>query len=115
MHAVNHLLKFWEDQMSESHRSSNFFFRRTPSHYHMMLLVMSAYYNGKSLSVEELKTKLFYTSRPKSSIIINEACESGFFYLERTDTDKRRKHIKPSEIFITEFRDYLAILKEISA
>ena len=114
MHAVNHLLEFWETQMSESHRSSNYFFRRTPSHYHMMLLVMSAHYNNQNLSVEELKTKLFYTSRPKSSIIINDACKSGFFYLQRTDTDKRRKHIKPGEMFIKEFKDYLSILKEIS-
>tara|TARA_Y100001949_G_C15908734_1_gene295904 strand:- start:506 stop:853 length:348 start_codon:yes stop_codon:yes gene_type:complete len=114
MEAVNLLLKFWETQMRKSHRSSNFFFRRTPSHYHMMLLVMSAYYNNKTLSVEELKTKLFNTSRPKSSMIINEACERGFFFLERTDVDKRRKHIKPSELFINEFKDYLSTLKEIS-
>tara|TARA_B100000029_G_scaffold171602_1_gene167967 strand:- start:627 stop:974 length:348 start_codon:yes stop_codon:yes gene_type:complete len=114
MKEVNLLLKFWETQMRKSHRSSNFFFRRTPSHYHMMLLVMSAYYNDKTLSVEELKTKLFNTSRPKSSMIINEACERGFFFLEKTDADKRRKHIKPSDIFIAEFKDYLATLKEIS-
>ena len=114
MEAVNLLLKFWETQMRKSHRSSNFFFRRTPSHYHMMLLVMSAYYNNRTLSVEELKTKLFKTSRPKSSMIINEACERGFFFLERTDIDKRRKHIKPSELFINEFKDYLSTLKEIS-
>ncbi len=114
MKEVNLLLKFWETQMRKSHRSSNFFFRRTPSHYHMMLLVMSAYYNDKTLSVEELKTKLFNTSRPKSSMIINEACERGFFFLEKTDADKRRKHIKPSDLFIDEFKDYLATLKEIS-
>tara|TARA_X000001036_G_scaffold20970_1_gene17608 strand:- start:1103 stop:1450 length:348 start_codon:yes stop_codon:yes gene_type:complete len=114
MEPVHLLLKFWEEQMRKSHRSSNFFFRKTPSHYHMMLLVMSAYYNQKTLSVEELKTKLFNTSRPKSSMIITEACERGFFYLERTDVDKRRKHIKPSELFIKEFTDYLATLKNIS-
>jgi hypothetical protein len=114
MEPVHLLLKFWEEQMRKSHRSSNFFFRKTPSHYHMMLLVMSAYYNQKTLSVEELKTKLFNTSRPKSSMIITEACERGFFYLERTDVDKRRKHIKPSELFIKEFTDYLETLKNIS-
>ena len=108
------LLNFWEDQMKQSHTSSNYFFRKSPSHYHMMLLVMSAHYNNQNLSVEELKTKLFYTSRPKSSIIINDACKSGFFFLERTDADKRRKHIKPSDLFITEFEHYLVILKEIS-
>ena len=64
------LLDFWEDQMRQSHTSSNYFFRKSPSHYHMMLLVMSAYKEDKKLSVEELKTKLFKTSRPLSLIHI---------------------------------------------
>ena len=50
------LLDFWEDQMKQSHTSSNYFFRKSPSHYHMMLLVMSAYKTKQKLSVEELKT-----------------------------------------------------------
>ena len=77
------LLEFWEDQVRRSHSSSNYFFRKSPSHYHMMLLVMNSYKKGEKLSVEELKTKLFKTSRPKSALIINEACENNFFYLEK--------------------------------
>ena len=73
------LLEFWEEQMKHSHRSSNYFFRKSPSHYHMMLIVMSAFKSDQKISVEELKTKLFKTSRPKSALIINEACEKGFF------------------------------------
>ena len=108
------LLNFWEDQMKKSHTSSNYFFRKSPSHYHMMLLVMSAYKSNEKLSVEELKTKLFKTSRPKSALIINEACEKGFFYLEKTSEDQRKKHIKPSASFIEEFNDYLSTLKNLS-
>ena len=109
------LLSFWEDQMKQSHTSSNYFFRKSPSHYHMMLLVMSAYKELKTkLSVEELKTKLFKTSRPKSALIITEACEKGFFRLEKTSTDQRIKNIVPSESFIKEFNDYLDTLKNIS-
>ena len=88
------LLDFWEEQMKQSHRSSNYFFRKSPSHYHMMLLVMSAYKLDKKISVEELKTQLFRTSRPKSALIINEACEKGFFFLERTSIDQRKKKYK---------------------
>ena len=109
------LLDFWEEQMKHSHRSSNYFFRKSPSHYHMMLLVMSAYKHDEKLSVEELKTKLFKTSRPKSALIINEACEKGFFYLEKTSIDKRKKNVKPSKLFIDEFHDYLITLKSLSA
>ena len=108
------LLEFWEEQMNQSHRSSNYFFRKSPSHYHMMLIVMAAYKSEQKISVEELKTKLFKTSRPKSALIINEACEKGFFYLEKTAHDQRKKNIKPTESFVEEFEDYLKKLREIS-
>ena len=108
------LLMFWEKQMRKSQSSSNYFFRKSPSHYHMMLLVMTAYFNNRNLSVEELKTKLFKTSRPKSALIINEACEKGFFHLEKTSRDQRKKNIKPTESYIKEFNDYLIALKNLS-
>ena len=108
------LLKFWEEQMKQSHRSSNYFFRKSPSHYHMMLIVMAAYKEMRNISVEELKTRLFKTSRPKSALIINEACEKGFFVLERTSTDQRKKNIKPTESFEKEFNEYLTTLKNIT-
>ena len=107
------LLDFWEEQMKQSHRSSNYFFRKSPSHYHMMLLVMSAYKQNQNISVEELKTQLFKTSRPKSALIINEACEKGFFFLEKTSIDQRKKNIKPSTSFVKEFEDYITTLKNL--
>ena len=108
------LLEFWEEQMKQSHRSSNYFFRKSPSHYHMMLIVMAARKSENTISVEELKTQLFKTSRPKSALIINEACEKGFFYLEKTSTDQRKKNIKPTESFTKEFDEYLTTLKNIT-
>jgi len=113
MKDTKNLLQFWEEQMRRSHRSSNYFFRKSPSHYHMMLLVMSAHKLDQKLSVEELKTKLFKTSRPKSALIINEACEKGFFFLEKTSTDQRKKNIKPSVSFVKEFDDYIITLKNL--
>ena len=107
------LLKFWEEQMKQSHRSSNYFFRKSPSHYHMMLIIMSAYKQNQMISVEELKTRLFKTSRPKSALIINEACEKGFFFLEKTSADQRKKNIKPTESFTKEFDDYITTLKNL--
>ena len=80
----------------------------------MMLLVMHAFKYKENLTVEELKTKLFKTSRPKSALMINEACEKGFFFLEKTSGDQRKKHIKPSESFIEEFNQYLETLKNLS-
>ena len=113
MKNTKNLLEFWEAQMKQSHRSSNYFFRKSPSHYHMMLLVMSAQKSGEELSVEELKTKLFKTSRPKSAIIITEAVEKGFFKLEKTSNDQRKKFIKPTDSFNREFDDYISTLKNL--
>ena len=101
------LLKFWEVQISKSQHASNYFFRKTPSHYHMMLVVMTAYFKQQNLTVEELKTKLFKTSRPKSSSMINEACKESFFYLEKGSLDKRIKYIRPTKKFIKEYDTYL--------
>ncbi len=114
MKSTKNLLDFWEEQMRHSHRSSNYFFRKSPSHYHMMLLIMSYHKQNKYITVEELKTKLFKTSRPKSALIINEACEKGFFYLEKAVDDQRKKNIRPTESFVQEFEDYLKKLREIS-
>ena len=114
MKTTKELLNFWEDQMKLSHTSSNYFFRKSPSHYHMMLLVMNAFKYSENLTVEELKTKLFKTSRPKSALMITEACEKGFFFLEKTSNDQRKKNIKPTNSFISEFEDYLKRLREIS-
>ena len=113
MKDTKNLLEFWETQMKHSHRSSNYFFRKSPSHYHMMLLVMSAEKSGEELSVEELKTKLFKTSRPKSAIIITEAVEKGFFKLEKTSSDQRKKFIGPTDTFTKEFDNYIITLKNL--
>ena len=112
--ATKDLLEFWEDQMKLSHTSSNYFFRKSPSHYHMMLLVMSAYKLKENLSVEELKTKLFKTSRPKSALMIKEACDKNFFILEKKGKDNRKKYVIPTPGFISEFNDYLKTLKSLS-
>ena len=114
MKSTKALLDFWENQMKQAHTSSNFFFRKSPSHYHMMLIIMAYYKQNIPITVEELKTKLFKTSRPKSALIINEACEKGFFYLQKTAQDQRKKNIKPTENFVAEFEDYLKKLREIS-
>ena len=114
MKSTKALLEFWETQMKQSHTSSNFFFRKSPSHYHMMLIIMAYHKQDMYITVEQLKTKLFKTSRPKSALIINEACEKGFFYLEKASTDMRKKFIRPSTVFISEFNDYLITLKNLS-
>ena len=52
MKSTKALLEFWEEQMKQSHTSSNFFFRKSPSHYHMMLIIMAYHKHGKTITVE---------------------------------------------------------------
>ena len=46
--------------------------------------------------------------------MITEACEKGFFILEKTSNDQRKKFIKPTGSFMKEFESYLQRLREIS-
>ena len=73
---------------------------------------MLAYHKQQNLTVEELKTKLFKTSRPKSSSMINEACKKNFFYLEKKTMDRRVKYIKPTKRFIREYDNYLTTINK---
>ena len=87
------LLNFWEDQMKQSHTSSNYFFRKSPSHYHMMLLVMSAYKHNEKLSVEvfskrknpfsqaSLIIKADFGLEVLKSLVFNSSTESFLFSL----------------------------------
>ncbi len=75
---------------------------------------MHAYKFDESLSVEELKTKLFKTSRPKSALMIKEACDKKFFILEKKGRDNRKKYVLPTPEFINEFSDYLKVLSNLS-
>ena len=49
----------------------------------------------------------------KSAIIITEAVEKGFFYLEKTSADQRKKFIKPTISFVKEFDDYIKTLSNL--
>ena len=75
---------------------------------------MHAYKYDETLSVEELKTKLFKTSRPKSALMIKEACDKKFFTLEKKGKDNRKKYVIPTPEFVGEFNDYLKTLKYLS-
>ena len=80
----------------------------------MMLLVMNAYECDENLTVEELKTRLFKTSRPKSALMIKEACDKNFFLLEKKGKDNRKKYVIPTPGFINEFNEYLKTLNNLS-
>ena len=76
MKSTKALLEFWEEQMKQSHTSSNYFFRKSPSHYHMMLLIMAYYKQNIPITVEELKTKLFGCMSQRAAANIQDEMEA---------------------------------------
>ena len=68
---------------------------------------MHAYKYDETLSVEELKTKLFKTSRPKSALMIKEA--GGFI----GDFSGRDKYMETGNVVAGNSDVYKQILKKI--
>ena len=83
--ATKDLLEFWEDQLKLSHTSSNYFFRKSPSHYHMMLLVMTAYKLNQNLSKNKIKSILLPVSAPFHCSLMKLAAEKMKDILKRID------------------------------
>ena len=54
-------------------------------------------YDG-DLTVEEFKTKLFKTSRPKSALMIKEACDKEFFFRKKGQ-DSEKSTLCPLKIY----------------
>ena len=44
---------------------------------------------------------------------VTEAVEKGFFHLEKTAVDQRKKFIKPTASFVEEFDNYITTLKNL--
>ena len=40
--------------------------------------------------------------------------KKGFFFLEKTSTDQRKKNIQPTPEFVKEFDDYIVTLKNLA-
>ena len=78
-------------------------------------------YDEKNFLLEFFNTDLFDETifeTSKKLIYSNHKIGKGdiakIIFLEKTETDQRKKNIKPTESFIQEFNDYMKTLREIS-
>ena len=85
-------------------------FRRTPTGWLLMLKIMEQYSSDKNLYVEKLIKEIpnEVLSRLSVFAIIDSAVKKGFLEKRNSNTDKRKKVIIPMQIFVDEYKEWLA-------
>ena len=85
-------------------------FRRTPTGWLLMLKIMEQYSSDKNLYVEQLIKEIpnEVSSRLSVFAIIDSAVKKGFLEKRNSNTDKRKKVIIPTQIFVDEYKEWLA-------
>ena len=85
-------------------------FRRTPTGWLLMLKIMEQYSSDKNLYVEQLIKEIpnEVSSRLSVFAIIDSAVKKGFLEKRNSNADKRKKVIIPTQIFVYEYKEWLA-------
>jgi hypothetical protein len=84
-------------------------FRRTPGGWLIMLKIFENHFKDKAVHVEELirYIPISISSRLSLFSLIDTAVKKNILIKTGDAEDHRKKLVKPSEIFIKEFRDWL--------
>jgi hypothetical protein len=86
------------------------YFRRSPGGSLLMFKIMHNYFLNKDLHVEELirKVPVSISSRLSLFTLIDNAVKKGILKKESSSsTDKRKKSITPSDVFVREYKEWL--------
>ena len=86
------------------------YFRRSPGGSLLMFKIMHSYFLNKDLHVEELirKVPVSISSRLSLFTIIDNAVKKGILKKESSSgSDKRKKSITPSDVFVREYKEWL--------
>ena len=70
------------------------------------------YSSIKTDCIKEIENLINNFLIEKDSFVF-EAVEKGFFFLEKTSSDQRKKFIRPTNSFAKEFDDYITTLKNL--
>jgi len=86
------------------------FFRRSSGGSLLMFKIMHSYFLNEDLHVEELirKVPTSIASRLSLFTLIDNAVKKGILIKESSaGSDKRKKSIVPSDVFVKEYKDWL--------
>ena len=110
--AVKSELYFKEFLKSNNEFKQLAFFRRTPGGALIMFKIMHFHFLNKDLHVEELVEQILTAiiSRPSVFSYIDSAVEYGILVKSEGKDDKRTKTIKPSDLMIMEYKQWMTEL-----
>lgn len=86
------------------------YFRRSPGGSLLMFKIMHSFFLNKDLHVEELIRKVPFSISSRLSLftLIDNAVKKGILKKESSNSsDKRKKNIIPSDVFVREYKEWL--------
>tara|TARA_B100000787_G_C16193249_1_gene298906 strand:+ start:1774 stop:2124 length:351 start_codon:yes stop_codon:yes gene_type:complete len=85
------------------------FFQTDLTKYRILLIVMISYYQDENYTIEKIIDNLSrdISSRAHQLNCISDAAAKGYLLKVISNSDKRKKYLKPSEELIVQFELYL--------
>jgi len=88
------------------------YFQSDITKFKIFLLVIKNYNDNKLQTIEELIDEIpkSISSRAHKLNCITEATKNNYFVKEVSNSDQRKKYLKPSQDLIKEFEEYLKLI-----
>jgi len=88
------------------------YFQSDITKFKIFLLVIKNYNDNKLQTIEELIDEIpkSISSRAHKLNCITEATKNNYFIKEVSNSDQRKKYLKPSQDLIKEFEEYLKLI-----
>ena len=88
------------------------YFQSDITKFKIFLLVIKNYNHNKLQTIEELIDEIpkSISSRAHKLNCITEATKNNYFIKEVSNSDQRKKYLKPSQDLIKEFEEYLKLI-----
>ena len=88
------------------------YFQNDITKFKIFLLVIKNYNDNKLQTIEELIDEIpkSISSRAHKLNCITEATKNNYFIKEVSNSDQRKKYLKPSQDLIKEFEEYLKLI-----
>lgn len=88
------------------------YFQSDITKFKIFLLVIKNYNDNKLQTIEELVDEIpkSISSRAHKLNCITEATKNNYFIKEVSNSDQRKKYLKPSQDLIKEFEEYLKLI-----
>jgi hypothetical protein len=101
-------IELLEELLNQDLRIINFF-QTDLTKYKILLVVMIAHYKNKNYTIEKIIDNLSkdISSRAHQINCITDATAKGYLHKIISNSDKRKKFLKPSEDLIAQFEIYL--------